>query len=120
MSGDLDRTQPGSGTILWLLLGAGAFLVGRRHKVHVLPPGMHLPVTVGDLQASLGEARALPPTGAVAHGMSPQQARQQALDVLRANPERAVHILRAWINDNENDSAGGRALERRALEPHRT
>ena len=28
MSGDLDRTQPGSGTILWLLLGAGAIAAG--------------------------------------------------------------------------------------------
>jgi flagellar M-ring protein FliF len=107
-----------------ILLGGVAFLAGRRNKVHVLP-GMHLPAAVGELQASLGsEPRALPAGGAERQGLgpSPQQARQQALEALHGNPDRAVHILRAWLNDSDDDPARDKAKDndRRALEPHRT
>jgi flagellar M-ring protein FliF len=97
-------------------LGVAAILFGRRRSVQVLPPGM-LPTSVGQLQASLlGEARGLPQTPAEALGPSPQVARQRAIEMLHHHPERAVHILRAWLNETE----GNEHDERRALEPHRT
>ncbi|MCS6915112.1 MAG: flagellar basal-body MS-ring/collar protein FliF [Myxococcales bacterium] len=97
-----------------VLLAAMMLLRWRRSRVQVLPPGVRLPTSVGQLEATLGGDPALPAGPAdLSAGPSPQTALLQALEAMKRHPDRAAHVLRAWLNETSEE-------EKKLVEAHRT
>ncbi len=106
------------------LLGLGATLMHllrrRREVTTFLPQGMHLPSSVAQIEEGMRshEVRALPDPNQTQDRQlaAAKRAREHAVEMITAQPERSVQVLRAWINQHESDSMDNDKEEPRAVE----
>jgi flagellar M-ring protein FliF len=93
------------------LLGMGAALLQlvrrRREVATLLPAGLQLPSSVAQIEEGMRapELKALPdPTESDDRQlMAARRARKEAVEMITAQPERSVQVLRAWINQSKQD-----------------
>jgi flagellar biosynthesis/type III secretory pathway M-ring protein FliF/YscJ len=112
----------GAAALALILLAAVVVLAMRRRQtVQVLPAGLQLPSSVEQIEATLSGAPPLP--AGKPEEPSPLLLREKAMEMLHSHPERAVHILHAWLNEPQTESrpqGSDKPQERRSLEPHRS
>lgn len=100
-------------SVVAALLFAGACavqLLRRRDRVTLVPGGLHFPASLRNLEEHLSPTplAVLPERGEeeATRLRQMQQTRQQAVALIGSHPDRALQVLRAWLQEPEGGAEG--------------